>query len=307
MNQKSVSFISSIGLILTAAIWGFAFVIVKDSLNYVGSIWMIAFRFTIAAILLAIIFCKKFKMINKSYLFHGGILGLFLFLAYLVQTIGCNFTTAGKNAFLTTIYVILIPLISWPLYRKRPKWYVFIAGIICLTGIGFLALAGEKLSLTNINIGDVITLICGFFYAIHIIYVEKWNQEEDPILLTVLQFIYVALFAWILAPFVKDSNFNGPFPLNELKNSKVIFSMLYLGIFSTMIAFFLQNLCLKYVPSALASLFLSLESVFGVIFSTIILKEYLSFRMIIGCVLIFFAIVLAEVIPNIKKIDNQKE
>ncbi len=99
MKQKNVSLISSFCLILTAAIWGFAFVIVKDSLDYVGSIWMIAFRFTIAAVVLALIFFKKFKMLSKKVLLEGAFLGFLLFMAYLMQTIGCFYTTAGKNAF----------------------------------------------------------------------------------------------------------------------------------------------------------------------------------------------------------------
>lgn len=299
LSEKRTTFVCSLGLLLTAAIWGFAFVIVKDSLDYVGAVWMLAFRFSIAALFLAIIFYKKLRLLNKSYWLHGGILGFFLFAAYLVQTIGCNYTTAGKNAFLTTIYVILIPLISWPLYKKRPAWYVFAAAVMSVTGIGLLALNNTDGSLLNMNVGDILTLICGFFFAIHIIFVAKWNENEDPILLTVLQFAFAALFGWIIAPFIKNTGVNGPFPLEQLKNVKVVLSMFYLGIFSTMIAFFLQNVCLKYVPSALASLFLSFESVFGVLFSTILLHEHLTPKMLFGCVLIFGAVVLAEVIPNV--------
>lgn len=292
MNKKYLSICCSLGLILTAAIWGFAFVIVKDSLDYIGPVWMVAFRFTIATICLAIIYNKKLKLLNKSYFINGGILGLFLFMAYLTQTIGCDYTTAGKNAFLTTIYVILIPLISWPLYKKWPGLLVFVSAILCVTGIGLLSLGqgdGE-----GMNIGDILTLICGLFYALHIIFVEKFNRKQDALLLTVLQFAYAALFGWLVAPF-----YDGAFPLEQVKNFKVIESMMYLGIFSTMIAFSLQNICLKFVPSALASLFLSLESVFGVFFSVLLLGEILTVRMWIGCILIFAAILLSEVIPKI--------
>ena len=298
MNSKFVSIISSIGLVLTACIWGFAFVVVKDSLDYVGPLWMIAFRFTIAAVGLALIFCKKFKLLNKKTLFQGAVLGFFLFFAYVVQTIGCDYTTAGKNAFLTAVYVVFIPLIYWPLYKKRPAWYVFLASVLCLLGIGFLALNPSDKG--GINIGDVLTLICGVFYALHIIFVEKWNNSSDAILLTVLQFLFASVYGWILAAIVQNPEINGPFPVEAFTSSKVILSMLYLGIFSTMIAFLCQNVCLKYVNSALASLFLSLESVFGVIFSCVFLHESLSPRMIAGCVLIFTAILISEVLPKLK-------
>lgn len=288
MNKRSTQVFASLGLLLTAAVWGFAFVVVKDSLDYVGSVYMVAIRFSIAAIGLAIIFCKRLKKIDKKHLLMGGVTGLFLFLAYLVQTIGCSYTTAGKNAFLTTIYVILIPLIAWPLYKKRPHWYVFVAAGLSLTGIGLLALGGDDIS--GINIGDILTLLCGLFFALHILWTEKCNKEGcDTIIITMLQFAFAAFFGWILAPFM-----DGAFPIAAIQTPKVVLSMLYLGLFSSMICFSLQNIGLKYVQSSLASLFLSFESVFGVLFSTIFLHETLTLKMAVGCALIFSAIVIAE-------------
>lgn len=288
MNKRSTQVFASLGLLLTAAVWGFAFVVVKDSLDYVGSVYMVAIRFSIAAIGLAIIFCKRLKKIDKKHLLMGGVTGLFLFLAYLVQTIGCSYTTAGKNAFLTTIYVILIPLIGWPLYKKRPQWHVFVAAGLSLTGIGLLALGGDDIS--GINIGDILTLLCGLFFALHILWTEKCNKEGcDTIIITMLQFAFAAFFGWILAPFM-----DGAFPIVAIQTPKVVLSMLYLGLFSSMICFSLQNIGLKYVQSSLASLFLSFESVFGVLFSTIFLHETLTLKMAVGCALIFSAIVIAE-------------
>lgn len=288
MNKRSTQVFASLGLLLTAAVWGFAFVVVKDSLDYVGSVYMVAIRFSIAAIGLAIIFCKRLKKIDKKHLLMGGVTGLFLFLAYLVQTIGCSYTTAGKNAFLTTIYVILIPLIGWPLYKKRPQWHVFVAAGLSLTGIGLLALGGDDIS--GINIGDILTLLCGLFFALHILWTEKCNKEGcDTIIITMLQFAFAAFFGWILAPFM-----DGAFPIVAIQTPKVVLSMLYLGLFSSMICFSLQNIGLKYVQSSLASLFLSFESVFGVLFSTIFLHETLTLKMVVGCALIFSAIVIAE-------------
>ena len=294
MSQKSISFFSSIGLLLAAAIWGFAFVVVKDSLEYIGAVWMLAFRFTIAALALALLYCKKLKTLTRRAWIHGGLLGLYLFLAYLVQTIGCDYTTAGKNAFLTTIYVFFIPLFLWILTKHRPAWYIFLCALMSITGIGLLALGtGDS---GSVNLGDILTLACGIFYAVHIIFTEKYDQEHDPILLTVLQFAFAALFSWISAPIM-----DGAFPLEQIQNPRVLLSMAYLGIFSTMIAFVLQNVGLKYVPSALASLLLSFESVFGVLFSTIILGEKITLRMGFGCALIFSAVVLAQTLPELMK------
>ena len=294
-----ISFFSGAGLLLTAAIWGFAFVIVKDSLDYIGHTWMVAFRFTIAAIAMSLIFLPKFKEMNLKTLKCGAITGAMLFGGYLTQTIGCNYTTAGKNAFFTTIYVILIPLICWPLYKKRPKWHVWVAAVMSVTGLGILALGSED---KGINIGDIWTLACGFFYAIHIIWTNKYNNEGvSTILLSVLQFAFAGVFGWILAPFL-----DGAFPVSAFTaanasavggltgTAAIIVSMLYLGLFSSALAFSLQNVGLKYVNPSLASLFLGFESVFGILFSTLFLHEAFTLKMLFGCALIFGAVLLAE-------------
>ncbi len=293
MDKKNLSIIFGAGLVLTAAIWGFAFVVVKDTLDFIGPTWMVAIRFSIAAIFLGIVYIKKTKLINRKIIIHGSILGVFLFSAYLVQTMGCSYTTAGKNAFLTTFYVILVPIFSWPILKKKPHLHVLFAAILALVGIGLLALNGD--SLLSINKGDALTLLCGFLFAIHIIFSAIYVRDDDLIWLTFFQFLASGILGFILSPI-----FDGEFDLLLLRNSKVVLSLVYLGLFSSLICFLLQTAGLKYVQPALASLFLSLESVFGVLSSCIFLGERLSTRMVVGCILIFSAIILAEVVPRIK-------
>lgn len=288
MNKKLIGILASGGLILTAAIWGFAFVVVKDSVDTIPPVYMVSIRYTIAAVLLGFVLIPQFKKLNRYYWIHGAVTGLMLALGYITQTIGCKYTTAGKNAFLTTIYVILIPLISWPLNKKRPHFVVFLSAVMALVGIGLLALRNEG-GVLGFNVGDILTLICGLFYALHIIFTAKFSQDKNPVILTWIQFIVAAVFSWSVSPLI-----DGSFSVALLKSSRVIFSMLYLGIFSSLVAFLLQNICLKYMESSLASLFLSLESVFGVIFSTIFLRERMTLVMIFGCVLIFAAITIAD-------------
>ena len=292
MNKKIVSLVASAGLLLTAAIWGFAFVVVKDTLDYIGAVYMVAIRYSIAAVVMSLIFIKKWTLFSKRYFIHGFLSGAILFIAYTTQTIGCDYTTAGKNAFLTTIYVILIPIISWILYKKRPGWYVFVAAVLSLTGIGLLALGTGDTA--GLNAGDILTLVCGLFYALHITITAHYNNKgDDTLFLTLLQFWAVAVLSWIAAPF-----YDGKFDPAVFASSRVVLSVLYLGLLSTMLCFTLQNVGLKYVNSSLASLFLSFESVFGVLFSSLFLHERLTLRMGIGCVLIFTAVVLSETIKN---------
>lgn len=284
MRENRTGLLAGFGLLSAAAIWGFAFVVVKNSLDVVPPTYMLAFRFTIAALLLAVICHRKLKGLQKSTLKEGAVLGFWLFFSYLVQTIGCQYTTAGKNAFLTSAYVIIVPFLGWLLFRRRPDACCMAAAVLAIIGMGMLSLQGDL----SVNKGDVLTLICAVGFALHMIYIDKYTQRGDPVVLTALQLAFAALFSWLLAPFL-----DGAFPAGAFRTD-VIGAMLYLGIFSTMIGFLLQNVCQKYTSPNTASLLLSTESVFGVLFSTLMLGERMTGRMLVGCALLFAAVLLAE-------------
>lgn len=277
---------AALGMLLTAIIWGFAFVVVKNSLDIISTEYLLAFRFTIAAVALSLIFIKRLKHISLSYLKSGLVLGFFLYLSYSLQTYGCERTTAGKNAFLTAVYVILVPFLAWLINKKKPDKFCVIGAVIGIIGIGLISIGGEDLS--AFNFGDVLTLICGFGYAIHMIYIDKYTEKQDPVLLTILQLAIAAIIGWIIALIL-----GGGFP-SAAVNSEMVVSVLYLGLLSTMLAFLLQNVCQKYAEPSIAAIFLSTEAVFGVVFSIIFLNEHLTDKMIFGCILMFLAIVIVE-------------
>ncbi|MCI8506158.1 MAG: DMT family transporter [Lachnospiraceae bacterium] len=283
-GKKNIIWIANLGMAFTALIWGFAFVVVKDSVDSVPPVYMLAFRFTIAFVGLSLVFYKKLPKITRSDLICGSFLGFWLFISYFFQTVGIQYTTAGKNAFLTTIYVVIVPFLHWGINRKRPDGSCIGAAFLAVTGIGLLSLQGDM----TVNLGDILTIVCGFGYAFHMIYIDKYTKTHDPIILTILQIGTAAAISWIAAPL-----FDGGFPM-AVFSWKHLSGMLYLGFGSTMIAFLLQNVCQKYTTPTSASLFLSLESVFGVLCSILFLKEYLTIRMTAGCVLIFAAITMAE-------------
>lgn len=284
LNNKKVKIMASIELLLATVIWGFAFVVVKNSLEFIPPIYMLAFRFTIASIGLGILFFKRVKKLNKKDIKAGLVLGIFLYLAYVFQTIGCIYTTAGKNAFLTTIYVVIVPFLYWVISKKRADVYCVFSAFLAIIGIGFLSLNGDM----SINIGDVLTLICGFSFAVHIVFINKFSEHHDPIILTFLQIFVAAMLSWMTAPVM-----DGGFPV-QISNPDAVGAMLYLGVGSTMIAFLLQSIGQKYIEPSTASLLLSMEAVFGVIFSILFLGEILTTKMIAGCALIFIAIIMSE-------------
>jgi len=195
--QRRRELIACVGLLVTALIWGVAFVAVKSSLDYMPAMYVIAMRFTIGAVFLSAVFAVRFKNLTKRIVLHSAGIGLILFLAYVTQTYGCALTTAGKNAFLTTIYMILVPFVNFVVVRVKPEVKSVVAAVIGFTGIGFISLSGEF----TIQTGDLLTLLCGLLFAIQIVFVAKYARSEDPILLTIGQLFFTAVYAWICAPF----------------------------------------------------------------------------------------------------------
>jgi drug/metabolite transporter (DMT)-like permease len=274
--------IADISLMVAAIMWGGGFVAVKDALDNVKPFYMIAIRFAFAGLILGIIFIKRMKNINKKDLVSGLIVGVFLFLGFATQTIGLQYTTAGKQAFLTGVYVVIVPFLMWILYKKAPDKYSLSGAVLTLMGIAFLTLHGKF----SMNKGDFLTLLCAVFFAVQILLVGHFGKKCDVVALAVIQFWVAAILSFLCAVFLE--------PVPNLLTEGAYFPMIYMIVFSTLIAFFIQNVAQKYTIASHAAIILSLESFFGSIFSVIFLDDKFTFKMIIGCILIFVAIITSE-------------
>lgn len=277
-SQKSKGKLSKLALFTAALIWGSSFVVVKNTVDAISVQYLIAFRFTAGCIILSLIFVKKLKLINFDYIWRGAILGGFLYLAYTLQTIGITDTTAGKNAFLTAVYCVIVPFMFWIVFKTRPDIFNITAAFLCIIGIGFVSLTSDL----TIGLGDAFTLCSGFFYAAHIVAVAKFSKGKDMVLFTIIQFAFVSLFAWCVAPFT------GSFP-TELSSSTIL-GLLFLALLPTATGMLLQNVGQKHVSPSSASILLSLESVFGALFSILFFGEQPALKIYIGFVLIFISI-----------------
>lgn len=296
MNKiLTIKFGAKAALFASAIIWGISFLIVKTSVDVMGPHTLLALRFTIGCILLALIFHKRFKNLNKEYLLMGGFLGSCLFFAYSLQTIGITDTTPGKNAFLTAIYCVLVPFIYWAVDRKRPDRFNLIAAVITILGIGLVSL-NESLT---IGMGDSLSLISGIFYAVHMVAVAKFSKDKDPILLTILQFAFAAVYSWIVTLLFEE------FPTEW--SYQTIAGILYLAVLATSVALLLQNIGQKYTNPAQASIILSLESVFGVVTSVIFYHEEITVKLFLGFVFIFIAVLTSETKLSFLKKNESKE
>jgi len=283
-NEKGIKALSVMGLIITTVIWGSAFVVMKNSVDIISPTYLLALRFTIAFAALTVVFWKRFKRVGKTDIICGLVLGFFLFISYFFQTYGLKYTTASKNAFITTLYVILVPFLHWFFNRKKPSKNNVGAAVIAVIGLGFISLEGDL----RVNIGDFMTLICGIFFAFHIVFVDRYTENHDPIILTVMQMAVAAGLSWVVAPLLE-----GGLDLSVIDHSMAV-SLLYLGIFSTMICFLLQNMGQKHLSPNTSSIILSFESVFGLLFSVFLLGEPVTLKLLTGCALLFLSVILSE-------------
>jgi drug/metabolite transporter (DMT)-like permease len=275
-------YIGEIGLLITAIIWGSGFVASSISLEYYTPYQILAGRFLIGVLLLTIIFYKKLKFINKSVIRKGAIVGVFLYLAFVLQTVGLQYTTPSKNAFITAVNVVIVPFIALVIYKRKVERAEIIGAILAITGVGVISL---KLS-NQINIGDALTFFCAIAFAFHIFYTAKFVKDEDPVLLTLIQMVTATILGFVVVFIRGEIAFS--------YENQGVNSLLYLGVFSTTIAFLLQTVAQKYTTETNAAIILSTEAFWGMVFSVIILHELLTIKMVLGAILILLAIIVSE-------------
>ena len=278
-------------LFASTIFWGSSFFIIKDTLDEIPVYFLLTLRFLLSAVIMSVIFYKKWKLINKDYIISGAITGVFLALAYICQTIGLKYTTPGTNAFLTTVYCIIVPFMAWAVTKKAPDKRNVICAFIAIFGIGLVCL--DK-ALGFSFMGEGMTILCGVFFAAQIVAIDVWGKRLDIILYTIIQF-----FAAFIICLAFSLIFEAP---PEAVSTKAVFSIGYLAVFATVISFIFMNVGIKNTNASESSLILCLESVFGVAFSMIFYHERPSLQAIIGFAVIFTALIINEVRPSVKKL-----
>lgn len=284
MSPKTMKLLAKPMLFAAALIWGTSFFIMKNTLDVMPVFYLLAVRFTVGAGLLALVCWKKWREFTPDYLWRGTVIGGFLFLAYSIQTFGLSLTTPSKNAFLTAVYCVIVPFLTWAVLRIRPDGYNIAAALLCITGVGLVSLNGEL----AVNAGDLLTLLCAVFYASHIVAVAKVSSGKDITLLTVFQFAFAALYAWICGVCTET------FPAAALTDPALLLPMAYLCVMATTVALLFQNVGQFWSDPASASVILSLESVFGVASSVIFYGDEVTVQLLAGFALIFVAVVCSE-------------
>ncbi|MDI9369316.1 MAG: DMT family transporter [Synergistaceae bacterium] len=288
------SALADLSLVTVSLFWGLSFVAMKDALDSFPTFWLLVLRFTAAALLMAVIFRRKVSSMTMKDVRAGIIVGFFLFLGYATQTLGLNYTTPGKQAFLTSTYVVIVPFLYWALRRVSPGPLSFAASLICLVGMALLSLQEDA----GIGVGDTLTFACAFFFALHIIVIEHFVVDTDPLVLTTLQIVMVAVLSLPAALLFETWPGFG--------DGSGLWSIAYTVVLCTVVAFAVQNTAQKYTPSTHVSILLSLEAVFGALAGVYFMNEVFTSQMIAGCVLIFVAVLLTVSGPSLLKLVSPK-
>lgn len=282
MENRNNAVLGRLALVTTTLIWGSSFVMLKNTLDSVPALWVLALRFTGAALLMALLGIRELRRLNRNCLKYGALLGLSLFAAYVLQTFGLAYTTPAKNSFLTATYCVIVPFLWWAFYKKRPDRYNVSAAFICFLGMALVSLKGDL----SVNIGDALTMCCGFFYALQIIFTSRAVEEHSVVLLSVVQFAVAAVLCWMSAPLVSA------FP--KAVPTSAWLTIAYLCVMCTVLCFLLQAYGQKYTTPQSTAIILTLESVFGTAISMIFYKEVITLRVAAGFVLIFLSVIISE-------------
>ena len=300
-----------IELVLCTVIWGASFVAQKLGADSFGPCSINCYRNILAALFLFICVRLRAKLSHRcptsdlrpsACLFGGALSGIAVVAAELAQQIGIERTTPGVSAFLTANYVLLVPFFAWAVGRGRPRIFVWIGVLLALTGTYFISIPATVQPSTpglqpfSLGPGEAWTLLCAAFFAVQILIVDRFAPGCDMLRFSMVQ---MAVAGLVMLPFV--------FLPSELARAswgafvKGIPALVFLGIFSSGIAYTLQNLGQAKVPAPIASIVMSLEGVFAVLFGWILLGDVLAPRQILGCSLVLSAVLFAQLFPQIRR------
>ncbi len=304
-------------LTLAAIIWGFAFVAQRVGIQFIGSFTFTGVRFALGAFsILPLIIIRNKKEVksiinasigimhnkknnnaeNLEVLKAGSIAGIILFVAAGLQQIGLEETTAGKAAFITGFYIILVPTLGIFIKQKTGA-STWVAAIFAIVGL-YLISVEENFTISR---GDVLVFICSFFFAIHILFINSLTKKVDALKLAFVQYLACSVLSLITAFLVEEVHLTGII--------KAGIPILYGGVFSVGIAYTLQVIAQKYVKAFHAAIIMSLESVFALVGGMIILNETMDWKGYLGCILMLSGVLLSQLKERTRKeayIENVK-
>ena len=287
------------GLILVTVIWGGGFVASDIALESMKPFQIMMVRFLLASVLMGMISLgqknREEKSVDRTGAIRAGILmGIALFVGFSLQIIGLQYTTPSKNAFLTALNVVIVPFIAFIILKKKIGAKGIIGAILSVVGVALLSLNGNL----TLGLGDALTLICAVGFAFQIFFTSEFVKKYPVSILNMVQMITAFVLSAVSLVLFGETDFQ--------VTTQGWLSVLYLGVISTTLCYLLQTACQRYVDETKAAIVLSMESVFGTIFSIIILHEVITLRMVIGCVIILTAVIISNLSDTEGEANNEK-
>ena len=280
MSRRRTLF-ADIGLLYAAAIWGATFYMVKGVLNHITPLGLLGYRFMLAALLLLPVMMLQ-KRRPFAGLKHGLSLGFFLWLIYVPQTIGLQYTTASNSGFITGLFIVFVPLFGLLFFRKLPSIVKLLSILIAVTGLWILT-GG----IHGMNRGDALTLLAAMGYAVHILLADRSMKGGlDPVALSFQQFLFVGVFS-----FIAGWVFGVPVGCHDRSAWGVI---IFLAVFPTILAFLVQLVAQRFTSPIKVALIFSMEPVFAAIFAWTLGGEPFVLHRAAGGLLIVLAMMLSE-------------
>ena len=286
-------------LILVTVIWGGGFVASDIALESMKPFQIMMVRFLLASVLMGVISRgqqkSEEKLKDRAGAIKAGILmGVTLFMGFAFQIIGLQYTTPSKNAFLTALNVVIVPFIAFVILKKKIGAKGIIGAVMSVFGVALLSLNGNF----TVSLGDGLTLFCAVGFAFQIFFTSEFVKKYPASVLNTVQMFTAFVLSAISLMIFGENDFH--------VTTQGWLSVLYLGVVSTTICYLLQTACQKYIDETKAAIILSMESVFGTIFSILILHEVVTVRMVIGCAVILAAVIISNMSETSEKIEDKE-
>ncbi len=276
-------------LLALTVIWGSTFALTKIVLLRASPFVYIFLRFAVAAILFSALFHKRLRLLPKDALLKGSILGVLLFIGFVTQTVGLQYTSASKSAFITGMMVVFTPLFQLLIERRPPK-LGNVLGVVLVT-LGLYLLTSPRGS--DFTKGDLLTLFCAISFALYTVYLDIFGKEHDPAHLTLIQFLTTMVLAALTIPILEV-------PRLDL-SADFMTVLLYLAVLPTVVALYVMAKYQKYTTPTRSAIIYSMEPPLAAMFAYLILGEFLGLLGLMGGILIISGLVVSELSDNLFK------
>lgn len=277
-NWKSSPLIASFALVGVTAVWGYTFLAVQDAVASMPVMDFLAWRFVVASIVMIAVRPTRLRNVRRLELLRGLGLGTILGLGYIAQTYGLRYTSAATSGFITGMFVVLTPVMSWLLLRRKTNRNAWMVVALATVGLALLSLKGW-----SVGIGELLTLGCAVFFAIHIVFLGEWSSQHEPYAFALLQIGAVAVISLIAAV---------PGGIALPPNPEVWEVVGITGVLATAVAFFVQTWAQSLISATRAAVVMTMEPVFAGLFAVVIGGNQLTLRTLGGAACILAAMLI---------------